>query len=110
MSVNFSFIPVISTLSVQTPMEAMNASAEVVTVVMEGYAMVHNVVYPISNMAFNIMFLTLDIDECATGLSSCPEVSTCHNLVGGYICGVPPDIAEPQDPGLKLNNHCNILV
>ena len=42
MSANLSFIPrpVTSTLSVRIPLEAMNASAGVVTVEMEGYVMV----------------------------------------------------------------------
>ena len=55
----------------------------------------------ISNMALNIMFLTTDIDECDTGLNSCPEGSNCRNLVGGYSCGVPPNI-ERQNPGFEI--------
>ena len=40
MSVNFVFILVTSMLTVRTPLEATNASAEVVTVAMESYVMV----------------------------------------------------------------------
>ena len=40
MSANFTFIPVTSMLSVRTLLEAMNASAGVVTVAMDGYVMV----------------------------------------------------------------------
>ena len=52
------------------------------------------------NTALSITCLTSDIDECATGLNSCPEGSNCRNLVGGHSCGVPPDI-ERRNPGLK---------
>ena len=40
MNVDFSFIPVTFMLSVRTLLEAMNASARMVTVAMERYAMV----------------------------------------------------------------------
>ena len=40
MSVIFALIFVTSMLSVLTPLEAINASARVVTMAMEGYAMV----------------------------------------------------------------------
>ena len=40
MSVIFALISVTSMLSVRIPLEAMNASATVVTLAMDGYAMV----------------------------------------------------------------------
>ena len=49
-----------------------------------------------------VKFLTSDIDECDTGLvmiSACPDISNCHNLIGSYSCGVPPDI-EVRNPGI----------
>ena len=48
--------------------------------------------------------LTLDIDECDTGLDSCPENSDCCNSIGSYSCGVPPDI-KIRKPGQKLHNY-----
>ena len=51
-------------------------------------------------------FLTSDINECDTGLDSCPENSNCRNSIGSYSCGVPPDIdSEVQNPGQKLHNN-----
>ena len=52
MSANFTFIPVTSMLSVRTLLEAMNASAGVVTVAMDRYVMVIfcTIVYPIREL------------------------------------------------------------
>ena len=49
-------------------------------------------------------FSTSDIDECDTGLASCPENSNCSNLIGSYTCGVPPNI-KPRNLGQKLHNN-----
>ena len=51
----------------------------------------------------SIKFLTLDINECDTGLDSCPENSDCRNSIGSYSCGVPPDIKNIRNPGQKLH-------
>ena len=51
--------------------------------------------------------MTSDIDECDTGLDSCPETSDCRNSIGSYSCGVPPDIEIIRNRGQKLhNNYC----
>ena len=48
--------------------------------------------------------MTSDINECDTGLDSCPENTDCRNSIGSYSCGVPPDI-EIRKPGQKLHNY-----
>ena len=60
MSVNFSFILVTSTLSVRTPLEAMNVIVGVVTVAMEGYVMVMECMHIlILIMIATIVFITV---------------------------------------------------
>ena len=56
------------------------------------------------------MLLTVDIDECITGLDNCPETSNCKNLVGNFSCGVIP-IIESQAVGMiiRLQNPCAVL-
>ena len=60
MSVNFSFILVMSMLSVRTPLEAMNVIVGVVTVAMEGYVMVMECMHVlILIMIATIVFITV---------------------------------------------------
>ena len=46
------------------------------------------------------MLLTVDIDECFTGLHDCPKKSNCKNLDGNFSCGVIP-IIESREVGMN---------
>ena len=55
------------------------------------------------------MLLTVDIDECITGLHDCPENSNCTNLVGSFSCyGVIP-IIESRAVGMNNNKTAKSL-
>jgi hypothetical protein len=41
----------------------------------------------------------IDFDECAEGTHSCPDNSTCNNMVGSFEC--------PCDPGFVKSNMGN---
>jgi hypothetical protein len=106
MSVNL--ILVTSMPTVRTPMEATNASAGVVTVVMDGYAMVISLLYCAISY-YDLVFLMSDINECTTGLHNCSGI-LCHNFNGTFQCGTKPMIDVRKDPGILKTSSKIILL
>lgn len=63
------------------------AHAKMDTLEMDLYAKVLVIVYDINNMPVHI---TVDIDECSTGLNNCHDNADCNNTDGGFECHCKP--------------------
>lgn len=67
--------------TVQTPMEALCASAMMGMKEMDSYVLVGIIIL----LKMNIILLT-DVDECERNLTQCSKNANCINNIGSYSC------------------------
>ena len=80
-----------------------------------------NLLRNFTNILYVSLFLGVDIDECALGLSICHPIAVCKNTIMSYKC----DCSRPPRSGDGYNNcsgellnilstnqvkHCDVMV